>query len=336
MRRRITAAWVLPGLMAAASAHAQQEIPTVVYGVLDIGVGQFQTSGLQRQVEVRSGQMAGSRIGVSGKEDLGDGLTASVVLESFMRLDTGAAGRNDADPFWSREAALMLSHNRYGSVRVGRMATPLFDSTSRFNAFGAAPGYSPAMRHTFSSGVLESVQGDLYWSSGVAYISPNLEGFTLKVMRTVDPDGANNGNAGASVTYSRGLIALAATAVTVRVDPRQPEHTHDAAWQLAGSYNAGLAKVFALYGQTQDTGFDVASKTFSLGAIVRLGEGNVLVQFAQTNAQGEAIDRKHQTFSLAYDYELSKRQDVYVVMMRDQVRRQPTGLTIASGMRYLF
>lgn len=320
-----------------APAFAQQQAPTVVYGILDVGFGRYQASGLSQQTEVRSGQMAASRIGFTQKEDLGDGVFAGYTLESFLRLDTGASGRNDSDPFWSREAFVQLGSSKLGTMRLGRMSTPLFDATARFNAFGASPGYSPAVRHTFGSGVLESVQGDQYWNSSIAYVSPNLEGFTLKAIHSYEPNGANRGNSSVGLTYSRGLVALAVTVQTVRIDPRQPDNdSSEGAWQIAGSYNAGFGRVFALYGQNQDTGFDVASKTFSLGCSVRWWEGNVLVQFAQTNAQGDAIDRKHQTLSLGYDYELSKRQDVYVVMMRDQIRRQPNGLTLATGIRYLF
>ncbi|RTL30395.1 MAG: porin [Burkholderiales bacterium] len=326
----------LMGMTLSWHAQAQQQAPTVIYGILDIGFGRYQASGLTRTTEVRSGQMAASRIGFTQKEDLGDGVFAGYTLESFLRLDTGASGRNDTDPFWSREAFVQLGSSKLGSVRMGRMSTPLFDATARFNAFGASPGFSPALRHTFASGVLESVQGDQYWNSSIAYVSPNVEGFSLKAMHAYEPNGANRGNSSVGLTYSRGLVALAVTAQTVRIDSRQPDGSSEGAWQIAGSYNAGFGRVFALYGQNQDSGFDVASKVMSVGCTIRLWEGNVLAQFAQTNAQGDAIDRQHQTMSLGYDYELSKRQDVYLVMMRDQIRLQPNGLTLATGIRYLF
>jgi predicted porin len=323
---------LVAGLCAGGNALAQQQAPVQIYGVLDIGVGRYQASGAATETGMRSGQMAASRIGFTSKEDLGDGMFVGFTLESFLRLDTGASGRNDTDPFWSREATVQVG-SKAGTLRIGRMVSPLFESTSRFNAFGPSPGFSPAMRHTFTSGVLESAQGDLYWDSSIAYISPNLGGFTFKLVRSYEPDAAERGNSGVSVTYSQGLVAVALTAESVRIDPRQPAGTADSVWQLAGSYNAGWARLFAIYGQTQDGGFDVASKLMTVGAIVRWGDGNVLAQFAQTNAQGDAIDRKHQTVSLGYDYELSKRQDIYVVVMRDQIRRQPT---LASGIRYLF
>lgn len=48
--------------------------------------------------------MTTSFIGVKGNEDLGGGMSAVFAIESFMRNDTGSAGRFDADTFWARSA----------------------------------------------------------------------------------------------------------------------------------------------------------------------------------------------------------------------------------------
>lgn len=43
--------------------------------------------------------MVTSYLGFKGVEDIGGGLKAGYTLETFLRPDTGAAGRSDADVF---------------------------------------------------------------------------------------------------------------------------------------------------------------------------------------------------------------------------------------------
>ena len=48
-------------------------------------------------------------------------------------------------------------------------------STINFNAFGDSFGYSPSVRHIYTS---NTVTGDSGWSDSVLYTTPNMGGFT--------------------------------------------------------------------------------------------------------------------------------------------------------------
>ena len=105
-------------LSAAAAAQAQSSYN--VYGVVDLSVGSMQLSDRpteapnKRVTKVDGNNMVTSYLGFKGLEDLGGGLKAGFVLEAFLRPDTGAAGRSDAngavpaDNFWGRAANVFL------------------------------------------------------------------------------------------------------------------------------------------------------------------------------------------------------------------------------------
>ena len=85
----------------ATAAHAQSS--ATLYGSLDLAVGSFQSSALaaasKHVTKVDGNVMVTSYLGFKGVEDIGGGLKAGYTLETFLRPDTGAAGRSDADVF---------------------------------------------------------------------------------------------------------------------------------------------------------------------------------------------------------------------------------------------
>ena len=119
-------------LSAATAAQAQSSYN--LYGVVDLSLASIQYSGTAgsadntRTTKVDSSPMTTSFIGFKGVEDLGGGLKAGFVLESFFRPDIGGAGRNDApanpangtaDVFWGRAANVYLQSD-YGKLTLGR------------------------------------------------------------------------------------------------------------------------------------------------------------------------------------------------------------------------
>ena len=146
----------------AGAAHAQSSVS--LYGLLDMSVGRFQAPGAAASKGVDSGNMSTSYFGLKGNEDLGGGLGAVFAIESFLRGDTGASGRFNGDVFWARSAYVGLSSNSLGTVTMGRNTTSLFVNTLIFNAFGDSFGFSPSIRHTFTSG---TVTGDTGWADSI-------------------------------------------------------------------------------------------------------------------------------------------------------------------------
>lgn len=320
--------------LAAASAQAQADY--AANGVLDLSYGRFEPSGFVREHRFNSNSLSASFVGVTAKYGLEGGWTPGVTVESFLRFQDWDIGRNKNDPFFSRNAFFSLA-SKYGTLRIGRMQTYLFDSTARFNAMGNSVAFSPAIRHVFASGNLEGVQGDFYWNRAISYSTPNLEGITGNVMYSQGQNRTRGDRAAASLIVSKGLFGASLSVQRVHrddgiIDPVVSENT----WQIGATYNFGIVRAFGLYTQTNDAGLDVHSKLKSGGVEVPLGPGKLQMQIGRANATGIAVDRKHTSVSGAYLYPYDSMTDFYVVAMDDRVRGQTRGVSFAGGVRYRF
>jgi predicted porin len=318
---------------AAFAAQAQTEFTP--YGNLDWSYGRFEPSGLFREHRVNSNSLSATFVGANLKRGFDDGWTLGANIETFLRFQDLKTGRRDSDPPLSRNAFVSLASN-YGTVRVGRLQTYLFDTTTRFNAFGNSFAASPAIRHIFGAGNIEGVQGDFYWNRAVSYTTPNWEGVTGNLMLARGGNGVEGDYAAGNVVISRGLLAVAISAQKVHINDGIAEPTDETTFQLGATYNFGLARVFGLYTQTQDRGLDVRSRIASAGVTVPLGPGSVLAQIGHTTATGAAVDRKHTSTSLGYVYPYDSRIDLYVLGMDDRIKGQTNGLTAAGGVRFRF
>ncbi|QTN24354.1 porin [Rhizobacter sp. AJA081-3] len=316
-------ACALPG-----TAMAQSSV--TLSGLLDISAGQSKAAGSSNKVwGVDNGQMTTSWFGASGSEDLGGGLSALFTLQSFMRADTGASGRFGADTFWARNAFVGLASNSLGKVTIGRNTTPFFVTTLSFNPFGDSFGYSPSIRHYFTSGTLT---GDSGWSDSVLYTSPKLGGATLQLFMAAGEAGSNGRNHGVNLRWGAGAFDSAFSWQDVKKDGATPV-ADTKSWQAAASYDFGVARLFGQFGnvanKTSGNEYDIAG----LGASVPVGNGKILAQWGQIKPETGA---KRKTFSAGYDYFLSKRTDLYAVAMNDKIDGQSNGSAFSVGIRHRY
>ncbi|MCV9992668.1 porin, partial [Burkholderia pseudomallei] len=140
-----------------ATAHAQGTV--TLYGIVDAGLGyasnqRVATSkgALGAPVAYRgassysfaSGTWSGSRWGLKGKEDLGDGLAAVFQLENGFNIGTGQLGQGGR--MFGRQAWMGLSSTRFGTLTMGRQYDPIVDFVgsigpgSFLTGMGAHPG----------------------------------------------------------------------------------------------------------------------------------------------------------------------------------------------------
>ena len=321
-RNKIAAAALL-ALMGAA-AHAQSSV--TLYGLVDLAAGSFKNPGAKAVKKVDSGAMTTSFIGFSGKEDLGGGMTASFAMESFLLPDTGAAGRFSGDAMWARSAFVSLSSKELGTIKLGRNTTPLFVGTLMFNAFGDSFGFSPAIRHTFTS---STVTGDTGWSDSVHYIAPKMGDFSAGLIAALG-EGGGGRNWGGNIGYGSGAFGAALNYQKVQkgatVDDTET-------WQLGASYNFGVAKAFGQYAKVDNTTLKRDFKISGLGISVPVGSGAFLAQWGHINGSATA-DRT--TYTVGYDYTMSKRTDLYAAFMSDKIDGLSTGSSYGVGVRHRF
>lgn len=359
----------LAGLAGLSPCQAQSQV--TVYGVLDLAVAQRQLAGQDATKNVDSGLMETSHIGFRGSEDLGGGTKANFDLSSFIRPDTGEPTRGaPGEGFWSKAAWVGLSGD-WGQVRLGRLSTTSFVTMMRFSPFGPAAGLNPIFLQTYIGSAaqpLTTAAGatDSGWNNTLAYTSPNLGGFTLNLQAAPSEGGTGGRRLGASLAYGAPSQPLA---VTLAYDqtrnatlafplalPALPGSvppftgTDFSTWQLGASWDFGDAKVFGQWidghiegtrpgPPPQDKTIDLRS--WQLGTSVPWGAGAVLASVARTQRDlnfdvNGTRQASRTTFSVAYDYNFSKRTDAYVAAMSDRVSTLDSGTTGAVGVRHRF
>ena len=334
----------LAACMAQSATAAMAQSSVSMYGLIDLSVGQFAVLNAAgtKYVEtkgVNSGNMTTSFIGFKGTEDLGGGLSALFAIESFMRNDTGEAGRFNGDTFWARSAYVGLKSGA-GTLTLGRNTTSLFVNTLIFNAFGDSFGFSPAIRQTFTSSPPPpartrandmQVSGDTGWSDSVKYASPNFGGLSF-TGHVAAGEGKGGRNLGLSALYFGGPLAAGFAWQKVEKDGASAE-VDTTAWQLGFSYSLAPAKLYAQYGSNENKTRNNTTKVIGLGADYALGAGKLMVQW---NKQSPDVGADLKTLSFGYDHNLSKRTDVYAVYMNEKQTGLSTGNSYAVGVRHRF
>ena len=119
MKKTLAAVAVLGAFAGSALAADVQ-----LYGLVDTGF-QYLSADVDRngfdsenKFSMESGMQSGSRFGIKGTEDLGNGLTVGFILENQFKSDSGALENEDS--FFHREASLFLQGG-FGKVAFGRM-----------------------------------------------------------------------------------------------------------------------------------------------------------------------------------------------------------------------
>jgi predicted porin len=318
---------VLAALLAAAAGGAiAQTAPSVeVFGLADLWVGRNQAPGGKAVYAVDSGKRTTGHLGFRGSEDLGGGLRAVYSLETFLRHDSGDAGRFNGDAFWARNAYVGLA-GAFGQVTLGRNTTSLFVQTLAYNAFGDSFGFSPSIRHYFTSG---TTTGDTGWNDSVRYASPKLGDVSLTA-HVAAGEGNGGRNTGVSAGWSQG--AYGAGLAWQKVE-RGATVNDTTTWQLAGSATVGAARVFAQFGSVDDDTTGASADILGLGVAYTVGAGRVLAQWGRLDRDAGA-DRR--TLTVGYDHALSRRTDVYVVAMRDRIDGVGSGTSAGVGIRHRF
>jgi len=369
MTRQITLAIALAiagcGSVAAqtSAAPAPGTISSVsLYGLLDVSAYEKQLSGERKLSTLQSGAMTTSRWGITGTEDLGGGLRAIFDLSSFVRVDTGASGRNDADPFFARLAYVGLSSDQWGSVRMGRIPTASFLSEVNFGAFLDSTNLGPYVLHTFQNPSTQPmITGngflDSAWSNSVSYSLPafsSLPGFSASLQGAAG-EGTLGRRIGGGATYRRDAFgasftfdsvdhgALSVGAPTAAsATAAKPVYVANKirTYQGGAFYDYKVVRLWAQANQTtfsSNTASDLRLRTYALSATVPIGVANVIAEWAHTNEDRSGVPTlERDTQSIGYDYFLSKRTDIYAVVIHDKVTNLDGGTGVAAGLRHRF
>ena len=342
------------GAALACMGAAQAQSNVQVSGLVDMYVGSMKLADKQRTSEVGSGGLTTSWWGLSGTEDLGNGLKAGFALGAFFRADTGEAGRFTGDTFFARDANVSLSGS-FGTLKLGRSMAPNFLPTITSNPFGDSFTVSPLVLHANThwgvSGftTYRTTAADTGWSNQVTYSTPKFAGLSGCLhYQFGEQSGDNQGkkNIGANVMYGNGPLALTAFIERAQLSNPTPALLgyNKKNWMLGGSYNLEVVKLFATYGQSETsetTTFAYKAKTTSLGAdipVTKAGTLKIAAAYTKADKLSWAGEAKRTTATVGYDHFLSKRTDVYSAVMYDKLKKtsSDSGTSVAVGIRHRF
>lgn len=377
MKKTLLAAALLAGYAGAASAQSS----VTLYGVVDMGFAyqtiktgnnaerfSVNTGKTYSQFAMASGQQSGSRWGLKGVEDLGNGLKANFVYESGVTANNGTSSN------FTRQSTIGLSSSKWGSVDLGRRTTSGTWAFSGIDPFGSG----------FGQAALDSSFGAQFsrMSNMVMYISPSISGFGVSVGYSFDPGATVVGTtAGQSfgtsnktraitsgIRYANGPLLVAAM-----YDQYMPADLPGKAsanvkqWNLGATYDFKVAKLHAAYGQNIDgiiegtnvlnnagasggdgntrggVGFFPGARTQSwmIGASAPLGAGKIFADVQQMIPSGNlsSLTSTQTTASVGYTYNLSKRTNLYAYysyMNNAALQDGASAQTVGVGVRHLF
>ena len=339
-------------------ARAQSNV--TLYGIVD-AFGQY-LSGDTRNYRLQSGGLSGSRFGLRGQEDLGDGLAAVFLLESGINVDDGTNGQN---AFWGRQAYVGLRSNSWGQLTLGRQYSSIYVIATEYSAFSNVAGPSTNVIGGF--GGYEPVRGSNDSAAGnggsarvnnsVRYESPEWNGLRGGVLAGLGETSGNTRDNRLLETWGRYTSGSFSTMASLVDDKGGPVNATAARRVITLGASYAFAGIHALAGYLNVNDRGAANQDGAgwwLGADYTFGLQRLKVQYVQSKPK-YLSDAKTQALGVGWEYMLSKRMSLYSSLTRYQSEdgaglgrawfALPPGLTTPShndineligGMRFTF
>ena len=194
--------------LAVVAAPAMAQSSVTLYGLIDEGANFTNNADGHRAYQMSSGDTFGSRWGLKGGEDLGNGDRAIFVLENGFNVNTGKLQQDSSE--FGRQAYVGLASKRYGTITLGRQYDTSVDSLG-FSTVTATGSWSGDINaHPFDN---DNLDWDFRVNNAVKYVSPTVGGLTGEAMYGFSKQAggfASNRVWGATLNYqNRGLTAIA-------------------------------------------------------------------------------------------------------------------------------
>ncbi len=288
-----------------AVADAKTTYQVTLYGVIDLDLTYSRNNKDPSVSTVTSGNWNGSRLGLRGNEDLGDGLKAVFQLESGFGINNGQLEQGGR--LFGRQAYVGLA-GRLGAVTLGRQ-------------YAASDAVAGIVDIISSGSFLSAYKSQFYWrldrlDNALLYSSPKMGGLQAVLGYAF---GENDGAAGSStrtagVLYSAGPLTAGVSFESWATSSFSGSAREYDFWNFAASYDLGAAALVAGYSAddaNQDISSTIAvkSETFALGAKLTAGAAGKIISLFQVikPEHGAAMN----ITSLSYTHALSKRTALY-------------------------
>lgn len=357
---------------------AQTEV--TLYGVVDAGIGYEEVKGpngfSQSRVGAVDGVNSGSRWGLRGKEDLGDGLRAIFNVESGFNSNTGVSGQSNR--LFGRRSTLGLESDQLGTLEFGRRINLASDWIGNVvDPFGTS-------FRTANLGSTFSAANTMRVDNLVLYQTPSMGGWQAGVGYSFNVDSTRTDNAGlnpgyatgdnnrlltAGLRYSNGPVYAALSYDRFNPTNGAPGGQSPARIQqyiVAGSYDFEVVRLHAIFGQTFDGwlqgqtmgvtpdagGFEnlgtyklrdgFRANSYLLGATLPLGASKVFGSWQRADPNNASLtgdDKSMNVYSVGYTYDFSKRTNLYAYVSYGDnyaFNRDASNRAAAIGLRHRF
>jgi len=167
---------------ASACLAASAQNPSVtLYGLIDASIVHTSGNGQNNTRMIDGTEYGpGSRWGLRGSEDLGNGLKAKFTLEAGFLADTGQVAQGGRG--FGRQAFIALQSDAIGEIRLGRQYMFQDEAIYAFNPTLTETVLSPSGPYTIGNTYYMSMIDASRIDNAVHYLSPNMGGFSLQAM----------------------------------------------------------------------------------------------------------------------------------------------------------
>ncbi|WP_253959054.1 porin [Paraburkholderia fungorum] len=299
--------------IACTSAHAQSSV--ALYGILDAGFQYVTGTPTGHAIQLNNGGRYNSRWGLTGKEDLGNGLHAIFRLESGISINNGQLQQGGR--LFGRQAFVGLDSDSYGKLQLGRQNTPMYNFGLALDPLGYSElglaGQDPQFVGRADNAAayynkIGPVEGGVLYSFG--YDSTIANGAMVpgefRVGKQVD----------AAVRYVQGPVNATFSYEHRNGTSVATQSNGDTRYLLGGTYAFGAAKAYAGYelllNDNKATQSTMPSRAMYYGGVSYDVTPAWRVSGAAFYHQFHEISAHTLNVGLLTDYFLSKRTSLYL------------------------
>ncbi len=258
MKKTLAALAVL-GAFAGSAAAAD----VTLYGVVDLGLNyQYSKVGDADAVNTfkeQAGQNSGSRFGLKGTEDLGNGVKVGFILENGFAADDGTMSQGGR--LFGREANLFVTGD-FGTLSMGRVGA-LSAGVGSYNVVYGYTVFGTGWGDTAGAKSLFNLSDRDRMDNTVTYVTPSFAGVKVYAQYSFNRSGQeaagnernNDRYAGLGAKYELGAFSTGVVVDTVLNATDTPANSEDSLGVTWGaSYDFGVAKVYGMaqYGKNEN------------------------------------------------------------------------------------
>ena len=352
MKKTVAAVAVL-GAFAGSALAAD----VTLYGVVDAGLVYTHLDQDDQRVdatdkfEMKSGNQAGSRWGLKGVEDLGNGAQVGFILESGFNVDDGSF--RTANTLFDREASLFVQGG-FGKVAFGKLGS-IVQGTSSWGKVGSVSAFGTSFgNYAAQAGAIFATS--TVYDNMIAYSTPSFGGVTVYAQYSmgksqseptmVENESSTDRYYAIGAEYANGPAKLFFAVDSTNYaswarggnDEYSAKDTDDSLTvTLGGNYDFNVAKLYAgvqYFDEVAGKWIGASTSTYKPGKVkgwaatvsasAPVAGGNAMLGVGYTDASAadsvtdngnsaSDFDLSRWVVSAGYTYNLSKRTNLYGV-----------------------